>query len=365
MHVAAPLPDVRRIAVLRANGIGDFVFALPALEALRTAYPDAEITLLGLPLHVELLAGRPGPVDRVLVVPPLPGLTVDSTHTAHEGASRAFFEEMRAYGFDLALQMHGGGRHSNSVVRRLGARTTVGFRTPDAAALDRELPYAYYQPEVFRFLELAALAGAPPRSFEPRLDVTAADHAAAAPLLPDGAAPLVLVHPGAGDARRRWPAACFAALAALLVRRRVQVALVGSVADRPLAEDILAALPSEARAGVTDLTARLSLPGLVGALDAADVVLGNDSGPLHLAEAVGTPTVGIYWCGNMINGAPVLRRRHRQLISWRVECPACGAPCTGRDCGHRASFVADVPAHDVASEVFRLLSADTSASIAR
>src|SRR3954464_13483167 len=62
--------DVRSIVVLRANGIGDFVVVIPALEALRAAYPDAHITYLGLPWHAELLEGRPGPWDAVDVVPP-------------------------------------------------------------------------------------------------------------------------------------------------------------------------------------------------------------------------------------------------------------------------------------------------------
>ena len=63
------VPDIRKIAVLRANGLGDFIFALPALEALRVAYPEAEIVLLGKKWHANFLANRPGPVDRVIVVP--------------------------------------------------------------------------------------------------------------------------------------------------------------------------------------------------------------------------------------------------------------------------------------------------------
>lgn len=64
------VPGVRRIAVLRANVLGDFIFALPALEALRAAYPQAEIVLLAKKWHATFLQGRPGPVDRVVAVPP-------------------------------------------------------------------------------------------------------------------------------------------------------------------------------------------------------------------------------------------------------------------------------------------------------
>src|SRR2546430_14707651 len=69
------VPGVRRIAVLRANALGDFIFALPALEALRAAYPQAEIVLLAKKWHATFLQGRPGPVDRVIVVPPYPGVS--------------------------------------------------------------------------------------------------------------------------------------------------------------------------------------------------------------------------------------------------------------------------------------------------
>ncbi len=63
------VPNIGKIAVLRASALGDFIFALPALEALRVAYPQAEIVLLAKKWHADFLANRPGPVDRVVVVP--------------------------------------------------------------------------------------------------------------------------------------------------------------------------------------------------------------------------------------------------------------------------------------------------------
>src|SRR3954471_4027331 len=68
------LGGVRRIAVLRCNALGDYLMATPALAALRRTFPHAELTLLGGAWHAEFLARRPGPVDRVLVVPRVPGL---------------------------------------------------------------------------------------------------------------------------------------------------------------------------------------------------------------------------------------------------------------------------------------------------
>src|SRR5579885_787893 len=96
--------DVRKIAVLRANGLGDLIFALPALDALRAAYPEAEITLLGSRLHVELLAERPGPVDRVIVIPPSRGVREEAGKLENAAELDQFFEAMARERFDLAIQ---------------------------------------------------------------------------------------------------------------------------------------------------------------------------------------------------------------------------------------------------------------------
>src|SRR2546426_2021754 len=120
----AVLPGVRKIAVLRANALGDFIFILPALEALRAAYPRAEIVLLARAWHREFLAGRPGPVDRVVEVPPSRGINDEPGRVEVPARLEAFFAGMRRERFDLALQLHGGGRNSNPFLLRLGAGLT-------------------------------------------------------------------------------------------------------------------------------------------------------------------------------------------------------------------------------------------------
>ncbi len=83
-HTGGILKDIHKIAVLRANAIGDFIFSLPALDALRAAYPGAEIVLLGQPWHEGFLAERPGPVDRVVVVPRTRGVREDRETAGQE-----------------------------------------------------------------------------------------------------------------------------------------------------------------------------------------------------------------------------------------------------------------------------------------
>jgi len=351
--------QVRRIAVLRGGGLGDLVFTLPAIQALRDAYPQADIALLGTAQHRELLRGRPGPVDRVELLPRAEG--IHSGGVEDTGTRDAFVEALRARSLDLACQLHGGGRFANPFLLRLGARHTVGLRTPDAAELERSLPYVYYQHEVARWLEVAALAGASSALNEPHLEITAAERAAGR-VRRDPGRPLLVIHPGATDPRRRWPVERFAGLATACAHDGWQVVVVGSGADAALADQV-AALSGVQR--VVSLAGTLTLGELLGVLAAATVVVGNDSGPRHLAQAVGAATVGLFWIGNVINGAPLSRARHRVEMSWTTDCPICGVDVTqvgwtAPRCEHDVSFVADIPLDRIRDDVDALAAVQAS-----
>lgn len=353
--VGEVVPGVSRIAVLRANGVGDLVFTLPALEALRAAYPDAEITLLGQPLHAELFAGRPAPFDRVLVVPHYPGVHPAEGPPAPTAEVARFFAAMRATHFDLALQLHGGGHHSNPFVRGLGARVTAGFRAPGAPSLDRWVRYVYFQPEVLRYLEVVGLVGARPVTVEPRITVVEEDLRRAERLLHDVGAdvPLVAVDPAAGDPRRRWPPDRFSAVADALAADGARIVLVGAPADAAVCDEVRSRM--HRRDAARSLAGRTGLSALLGVLARADLLVANDTGPLHLAAAVGTATVGVYWCGNLVNAGPPTTNRHRAVASWRTVCPCCGEENLARRCPHDDSFVADVGVEDVVDQARDLL----------
>ncbi|WP_231619164.1 glycosyltransferase family 9 protein [Nonomuraea sp. SBT364] len=340
-----------RIAVLRANAVGDFLLALPALEALRSRFPAAAITLLGLDWHAAFLRDRPGPVADVVALPPVTGVsTMEDGHRAPPG----LFTRLRERRFDLAVQIHGGGRYSNPFVRELGAGMTVGLRAPDAEPLDRWVHYADHQHETLRFLEVAALVGATADRLEPRLEVTGRDAAEVAAVLGEPPAGLVAVHPGATDPRRRWPVESFAAVADRLDR---PVVVTGSRAEG----DLVAGVVSAMRRPAVPLAGALSLGGLAALYRRCDLVVANDTGPRHLAAAVGTATIGVYWCGNLINAGPLSRARHRPLVSWTPACPVCGAdgldPAAPR-CPHDPSWVAGIPVEAVLEQAHDLLRID-------
>jgi ADP-heptose:LPS heptosyltransferase len=344
-------PDVHKIAVLRSNAIGDFIFTLPALEALRHAYPDAEIVLLGQDWHAGFLRGRPGPVDRVEVIPLMEGFDFPHGQEVDPAKVQDFFERMKAEKFDLAVQLHGGGRHSNPFIKRLGARVSVGSRAADAVPLDRWIPYAFFHLESLRQLEIVAMVGANPVTLIPRLAVTEQDLREADLLVPPSVSPLVVMHPGASDPRRRWPAENFASVGNSLVDRGAKVAVIGAGFDQRVVDAVTVRMEK----GVINLCGQTTLGGLAGLLSRADLIISNDSGPLHMAAAVGTPGVGIYWVGNMITAGPLTCQNYHPLISWRMDCPVCGQDCMRNNCEHQESFVADVSTMEVLDAAMGLL----------
>jgi ADP-heptose:LPS heptosyltransferase len=349
---AAIVPGVRKIAVLRANALGDFMFTLPALDALHRTYPTAELVLLALSWHQTFLEHRPGPVNRVIVTPNYQGVSVQPGSEENPAEQDTFFIAMKDERFDLAVQVHGGGRYSNPFVRRLNARMTIGSKTPDAAPLDRCIPYLRFHPEVLRMLEVVSLAGAKMlNDVEPHIIVTKADLAESYRIVPQTTKPLVILHPGATDPERVWPAERFATVGDAIAATGAQIIITGTESERNLVHEVAAGMRSDA----WELAGRLSINGLTGLLARSQVVVSNDTGPLHLATAVGTATVGIYWCFNFVTIGPMTQARHRPAISWRLACPICGIDRARTSCEHHPSFVADIETEEVISSTLDLL----------
>ncbi len=321
-NVLADLGPAPKIAILRGGGLGDFLATTPALRALRHAAPGAHLSVLT-SAYLAPLVRRYAAVDRVAVVPPQPGVVGGP---ADEQASAAFFARMRGERLDLALQWHGGGQHSNPFVRRLGARLTAGFRAPDAAPLDYWLPYDLHQHEVLRYLDLVALLGGEPRGTALELPLLPGDEAELADLgdVLDlarwRAGELIGVNLGASGATRRWAPARFAAVVnALLAEYDLPGVVVNAPAEQvDAAAALVAALERPERA--MNLAGRTSLGGLIAVISRLRLFLTNDSGPAHMANALGTPSIIVFGSANPWNWGPLSRTWHRVVADW-------GAPC--------------------------------------
>jgi ADP-heptose:LPS heptosyltransferase len=312
------------------------------------------------PPVAALLDGRPTPVDEVLAAPRVAGVRgepgPDGPPDDPPEVVEEFCAALRDRRFDLGVQLHGGGRNANPLLLRFGARCTAGSRAAGAAPLDRTVPWTDFQHDLLRWLEVVALVGARPVDLRPHLAVTAADRAAAAAVLgaAGGPGPLVAVHPGATDPRRRWPPRRLGELGAALHARGARIVLLGGAGEAGLVAEIRAGLGAAADRAV-DLAGRLSPSALVGVLERVDLLVGNDSGPRHLAEAVGTATVGVFTRANLVDVAPLFRTRHRVVVSWASRCAACGADHLATPCDHGTSVLGDVAVDEVLAPATDLL----------
>ena len=119
-----PLKNIQKIAVFRALQLGDMLCAMPALRALRSSYPDAEITLIGLPWAKSIVERFSDYIDRFISFPGYPGLP---EQPFDEEEFEFFLKKTRKEKFDLLLQMQGNGTIVNELLSQFGASNLVGF----------------------------------------------------------------------------------------------------------------------------------------------------------------------------------------------------------------------------------------------
>ena len=158
--IAPVLGEPREIAVFRALKLGDLLCVVPALRALRRAFPKARITLIGLPWARTLAARFNRYLDAFLAFPGFPGFPEQPCDVE---ALPGFIRAAQARRFDLVLQLHGSGALSNPLVMLLGARQAAGyFRAGDYCPdPERFFPWRLHDHEIERYLELLRRLGVP------------------------------------------------------------------------------------------------------------------------------------------------------------------------------------------------------------
>ncbi len=298
----------RRILIIRPDQIGDLLFATPVLARLRAAYPEAHLTGLVGPWGRAVWERQPA-LDALETVP-FPGIVARPRRPWEPYTLlRATARRLRAGRYDCALILRFDYWWGALLAEQSGIPRRWGFALPAVTPwLTDAVPYQPGRHEVEQdwTLAAAATAGAPGAGPAPPADraagcpalrfaLTAEDRAAAAALVPPEAiGRLVCIHPGTNASRKLWTPAGWAAVTRHLLAQGSAVAFTGSAGEAPLIAAIQAALDPAARAAAPSLAGRTTL-GALGALFAASrAVLGVDSGPLHLAAAVGTPTLRLY-----------------------------------------------------------------------
>jgi ADP-heptose:LPS heptosyltransferase len=306
------LPSGSRVAIFRAlPGLGDFLCMVPALRALRGARPDVEVVLIGLREAAPLAARYNAYIDRFLPFPGFPGLPERRPDVRR---LPGFLASVQAADLDLAVQLHGSGELTNPIVCLFGARRVAGHYRPGSPPADaaRFLPWRHDASEIRRSLRLMAHLGwsSDDESLEFPLDAAGDEEIESLATGPAAAtlrAPFACLHPGAASASRRWPASEFAEVGDGLARAGLEVVITGSEAERDLAKQVVQAMHAPA----LDLSGRTSLDGLGALLRRAAVLVSNDTGVAHLADALRVPSVVIFTDSSADRWGPLDRRLHR------------------------------------------------------
>ncbi len=310
-----PVQDIKKIGIFRALQLGDMLCAVPAIRALRSAYPQAKIILLGLPWERSFTERFDHYFDGFIHFPGYPGLPEQSFD------SKAFHEftgQMQQEQFDLLLQMQGNGSLVNPMLELFNARHVAGFKTAGHYAPDNGLFFDYpdHGSEIDRHLALMSFLGIEPLGNDLEFPVLEADEEELRQLqLPIETQKYVCIHPGSRGTWRQWPVNYFAALADFCIEQGYQAVITGTKDEA----DITNAVISQMKNTATNATGKTSL-GAVGALirDAA-LLISNCTGVSHIAAAFKTPSVVISMDGEPHRWGPIDTYRHR-TINW-LEIP--------------------------------------------
>jgi ADP-heptose:LPS heptosyltransferase len=285
--------------------------AVPALRAIRSSFPDAEVVLVGLPWAREFVDRYRTLLDGFREFPGFPGLP---EREPDFDRLPSFFEGIRAEGFDLSIQLHGSGSISNAVTAGFGARINAGFYEQGCACPDPAtfLPYPGHGLELRRLLLLMEHLGIAPRGESLEFPIFDEDRVSAGRLVaghalsPEGYA---CIHAGASVPERRWPLERFAAVADALAARGLDVVLTGAAGE----VNLTAAVARAMRAPAIDLAGRTPLGTLAALIAGARLLVCNDTGVSHLSDALRVPSVVISTGDNPDRWAPAVGGLHRVL----------------------------------------------------
>jgi len=316
----------RRVCLIKPSSLGDVVHALPVLSALRDLWPDAHLAWVVNRGLRGLLDGHPH-LDEVI---PFDRGSVGIGPRGMLAFAR-FASSLRSRRFDLAIDLQGLLR-SGLMTAATGASVRVGLGD------SREGAHWFYThrieipPDAVHAVEkLMRIAGALGASTTPRFypSVSEDDRAWGAEECRAVARPRLVLNVGARWLTKRWPLSSFAAFAAQAARDRgAGLVIVGAPEDRSLVDELIGCLGA---IPVLDLSGKTTLPRLAAVMEAADCVLSNDTGPLHLAAATGVRVVGVYTCTKIEKTGPW--GPNATAVASRVWCAgSCVKRCDRMEC---------------------------------
>jgi len=281
------MPQIKNILVVRNDRFGEFLLNLPAIEALKRKFPAAQITLVVSEQTKELIEALDY-VDNFLV------WDNQKNHSFFE--KLRFLKTLRRFSFDLAIVLNPSKEfhifaYLAGIPKRIGYARKCGFLLTDKIP---DLKYLGLKHEIEYNLDLAKLAGVDNFSLDLSLAIKEKHLAYIEKVLRDyGIAQekgFIALHPWTSDSAKQWPVEKFKELARrILEDLKIKLVLIGGKDEEINAQGFLVGL-----CGIINFTGKFSLLESAALLKKANLLVSNDSGPVHLAAAVKTPVVAIF-----------------------------------------------------------------------
>ena len=336
-----------RILVTQTGGwVGDMVLLTPALRALKIAYPQSHLVLLIRPLVADLMTTHPY-IDEVIVDNKGRGLNRLSSFYKS-------VNEIRRWGFDLAVVLHPTSFRNALIPFLAGIPKRIGSNVSGRGILlTRTCADLTDLHEVHRYLRVLELIGIHEPNAKLEFWHTDADrHAARQIFAAHGVSPkehLIGVNLGTTWRTKRWSLENFAEVIAQVQKRfDARILLTGSTAEIPLGE----ALAQIAKVETINLIGKTTLMQLGALIESCDLYLTCDSGPMHIAAAVGTPIIALFGPTSPIRHGPY--GENHEVIEKSVEC----RPCYKRNCMRKDQphlCMTEIDPHEVITQVLKMV----------
>jgi lipopolysaccharide heptosyltransferase II len=333
-----PVP-VRKILVLRPGGIGDAVLFFPLLHALRETFPEARLDVLAERRNVGLFNAND---------------VVDRAYAYDRGFGRELLAVVRE-GYDVAIDTEQYHFLSAVVTYLTGAPVRCGFDTQGRGGLfTHRVGYSDQTYEVYSFLHLFHALTGGQRDFDPEkpfFPISDAHLTWARALLGErGHERVAVVSPGASMKQRLWAPERYRQLVQWLVDKGLCVVLIGGPGDVEAARRTTAGIdPSR----IINLAGTTSLARTAAVIALADLYVSSDTGPLHIAYGVGTPTVHLFGSGILAKWAP-LGSRYR-AVHKALPCSPCTRYGYTPPCPYDVECMKRIAVEDVIAGVVQVL----------
>jgi heptosyltransferase II len=284
----------KRILLTRTDRLGDLVLTTPAIKAVRNAYPGAYIAMIVRPYTEPVARGNPY-LDEIIVY---------DKYGKHKGlfAALKFAYEIRKKGFDRAIMFHPTNRmhitaYTANIPRRIGYDNKMGFLLTDRIRNFKHQGRKHERDYTLDMLKALGIISEEKELFMPLDDnarAKANEILIGSGMRKDGK--FIVMHPGASCASKIWPLERFAKLADSIIQNsNIKIIIIGGKDERDIfcAETVKKFMQEEA----IFLHGKLNIKTLAALIEKASLFISNDSGPVHIAAAVGTPVIDIFGRG--------------------------------------------------------------------